>query len=167
MKKTVVMMMVIVGFGMSLFAVGNLNIDSYPSNAKVFVDNKFYGETPLTVQNVNDGVHEVMVLKAGSSSFVEKVYVYSNDSTRVFADFQSVSKPVEYKQPKADPYLEQQKKEAEAERRRRRRRVRTRNTILGVAVVNEMFTKNKKHKRKNRNWLGGVGLLNELGVFGN
>ncbi len=170
--KKIVLTFILVGFLSVIgFSIGELSIDSFPDQASVFVDNKYYGKTPLLVKNINDGVHEVMIIKAGERSFVENVYVYASDRTKVMADFTAASKYTnkssQLVQQDADPavrdtYVPEQRDNAEY--RRQRSKVRMRNTVLGLGLVNEFLGKGSS-KSGTRKVLGGLGILNEVGVF--
>lgn len=172
MKKTFISILVLIlvsGFG---FAYGELSIDSFPDQASVFVDNKFYGKTPLLVKNIKDGVHEVMVIKAGERSFVENVYVYPSDRTKVMADFTATSKysskSSNLVQQSSDPAVSDTyvpEKKDDTQWRRERSKVRMRNTVLGLGVLNEVLGKRGRTRTNTRKVLGGLGILNELGVF--
>ena len=172
MKKIVLTFVLIGILSVFGFTVGELSIDSFPDQASVFVDNKYYGKTPLLVKNINDGVHEVMIIKAGERSFVENVYVYASDRTKVMADFTAASKYTnkssQLVQQDADPavrdtYVPEQRDDAAW--RRERSKVRMRNTVLGLGLVNEFLGKRGSSRSKTRKVLGGLGILNEVGVF--
>lgn len=172
MKKLLFSFVFLMFLGTFVFSVGELSIDSFPDQASVFVDNKYYGKTPLLVKNIGDGVHEVMIIKAGERSFVENVYVYPSDRTKVMADFTAASKYTDKSsqlvQQDADPavrdtYVPEQRDDREW--RRERSKVRMRNTVLGLGLANEFLGKRGSTRTKTRNVLGGLGVLNELGVF--
>ncbi len=52
----------------------SLNINSTPSGAKVTIDGKFYGTTPLTIQ-ISPGYHQVTISLAGYKEWEGVVYV--------------------------------------------------------------------------------------------
>lgn len=53
---------------------GNLDINTEPSGATVFIDNKNYGQTPLVLNNIIIGTHELVIEKSGYST-LEKTIV--------------------------------------------------------------------------------------------
>jgi hypothetical protein len=60
--------------------VGQLKIDSTPTGAEVVVGGKSYGRTPLTIPNLDAGLH-TLVLKSGSGSITRKVTIKPNRTT--------------------------------------------------------------------------------------
>jgi len=58
---------------------GNLEINTEPSGATVFIDNKNYGQTPLVVNNIIIGTHELVIEKSGFST-LEKTIVLEQSS---------------------------------------------------------------------------------------
>lgn len=58
---------------------GNLEINTEPSGATVFIDNKNYGQTPLALNNIIIGTHELVIEKSGFST-LEKTIVLEQSS---------------------------------------------------------------------------------------
>lgn len=58
---------------------GNLEINTEPSGATVFIDNKNYGQTPLVLNNIIIGTHELVIEKSGYST-LEKTIVLEQSS---------------------------------------------------------------------------------------
>ncbi|MCR5036533.1 MAG: SUMF1/EgtB/PvdO family nonheme iron enzyme [Bacteroidales bacterium] len=58
---------------------GNLEINTEPSGATVFIDNKNYGQTPLVLDNIIIGTHELVIEKSGYST-LEKTIVLEQSS---------------------------------------------------------------------------------------
>jgi hypothetical protein len=62
--------------------VGKLQVDSTPSGAEVVLDGTSYGKTPLTIPNVEVGLHTLQ-LKSGSGTISRKVTVKANQTSIV------------------------------------------------------------------------------------
>ena len=170
-KLFLFVLLVFVGtFSGYLWSMGELSVDSFPDQASVFVDNKYYGKTPILIRNLTDGIHEVMVIKAGERAYVDKVQVYPNDRNKVMVDFTSTSKygrkTLDNRDELDDTASESANTQSDYERRKERSKVRMRNTILGLGVLNEVMTKHHRTRRNVRKVLGGLEILNELGAFG-
>ena len=58
---------------------GNLEINTEPNGATVFIDNKNYGQTPLALNNIIIGTHELVIEKSGYST-LEKTIVLEQSS---------------------------------------------------------------------------------------
>jgi len=66
---------------------GSINVDTYPSGAKVFLNGNDTGEiTPCTITNLVRGTYEVTVILDGII-YIETVIVYPNKITSVYKDF--------------------------------------------------------------------------------
>ncbi|HCZ06996.1 MAG TPA: hypothetical protein DHV12_07705 [Thermotogae bacterium] len=57
--------------------LGTLEIYSNPLGAKVFLNGKYYGDTPLTVQ-INEGEYELVLIKEGYRAYVTQIEVDAN-----------------------------------------------------------------------------------------
>ncbi|MFH0971781.1 MAG: PEGA domain-containing protein [Candidatus Micrarchaeota archaeon] len=57
-----------------------------PSDAQMYVDYSYYGQTPLTVSNLLAGSHYVQFKKSGYQDFYGTYTVYSGQTTNVFAN---------------------------------------------------------------------------------
>jgi hypothetical protein len=62
--------------------VGQLKIDSTPSGAEAILGGKSYGRTPLTIPNLDVGLH-TLVLKSGTGSITRRVTIKPNRTTLV------------------------------------------------------------------------------------
>lgn len=60
---------------------GSLDIQSVPIGAKITIDGKDYGETPMTVENLLEGDHEVRLSKSGYASVVKQINIKENIAT--------------------------------------------------------------------------------------
>jgi hypothetical protein len=60
------------------FATGNISVSSIPSGANIYLDNEYKGLTPLTLKNVENGYHVVLIRLAGYRDFTDEVAVLGN-----------------------------------------------------------------------------------------
>ena len=60
--------------------VGKLQVDSTPSGAEAILDGKKYGQTPVTIPDLEAGLH-TLVLKSTSGSITRKVTIKANQTT--------------------------------------------------------------------------------------
>lgn len=54
---------------------GSMDIQSVPIGAKIVIDGKDYGETPITIENLLEGEHTVQLSKSDHASVVKQVYI--------------------------------------------------------------------------------------------
>ena len=64
---------------------GSMNIYSEPQGAQIFVDNNFMGETPMSLNKVAEGEHEIRLSKTNFQEWTQKVFVRSFQPTDVKA----------------------------------------------------------------------------------
>jgi hypothetical protein len=77
--------------GAALF--GSLMVNSNEEGARVYIDNKFVGITPLPkIENVLTGKHSVRVAKEGFTSFVKETVVNANETATVEGTIMMVKK---------------------------------------------------------------------------
>ena len=62
--------------------VGQLNVKSTPAGAEAILDGKKYGRTPVTIPDLDVGLH-TLVLKSASGSITRKVTIKANQSTEL------------------------------------------------------------------------------------
>jgi hypothetical protein len=60
---------------------GSISISSTPSGAKVYLDNEYKGLTPLTMENIVNGNHIVLVKLAGYQDWTQNVGVLANSTS--------------------------------------------------------------------------------------
>ena len=60
--------------------VGKLQVDSTPSGAEAILDGKKYGQTPVTIPDLEAGLH-TLVLKSAAGSITRKVTIKANQTT--------------------------------------------------------------------------------------
>jgi hypothetical protein len=59
-------------------AYGNISVSSIPSGANIYLDNEYRGITPLTIKNVENGDHLVLVRLSGYQDWTQRVAVLGN-----------------------------------------------------------------------------------------
>jgi hypothetical protein len=69
-------------------APGSLGVDSRPSGAKVFVDGKLAGTTPLSLSTLAPGEYAVRLERDGYRSWASTVHVAAGESQRVAASLE-------------------------------------------------------------------------------
>lgn len=62
---------------------GSLSIESTPSFAEVFLDDKVIGETPIFVPDISVGKHELRLAKQGYSEYSERIDISKDKSTQI------------------------------------------------------------------------------------
>jgi hypothetical protein len=68
--------------------VGALNVDSRPPGAKVFVDGKLAGTTPLQMAGLDAGEHVVRIERDGYRRWSSSVRVVASEQNRVTASLE-------------------------------------------------------------------------------
>jgi hypothetical protein len=59
-------------------AYGTISVSSIPSGADVYLDNEYKGLTPLTLKNIENGNHAVLVRMSGYQDWIQFVEVLGN-----------------------------------------------------------------------------------------
>lgn len=54
---------------------GNLDIDSYPSNARIYIDGEYYGRTPQVIDRLPIGIHNLKLEKEGYLPYEGNFYI--------------------------------------------------------------------------------------------
>jgi hypothetical protein len=62
-------------------ASGTISVSSVPSGADVYIDNEYKGLTPLTMKNIENGNHIVLVRLSGYQDWVQRVVVLGNSQS--------------------------------------------------------------------------------------
>ena len=75
--------------------IGSINIESYPENAKIFIDGKEVGIAPKRFTDIAVGTHEVEVLLEGYLIWKKTIKVKSEKETSITADLKKISSPLE------------------------------------------------------------------------
>jgi hypothetical protein len=65
-------------------ALGEINLTSTPSGAKVFLDGSFKGVAPIIISNVPVGKHIIKVTKSGYQDWQQEVTVSSDKTIEIF-----------------------------------------------------------------------------------
>ena len=76
---------------------GSLNVKSTPSGAEAILDGKNYGRTPVTIPDLDVGLH-TLVLKSASGSITRKVTIKANQTTllteAIFSGWLAIFSPI-------------------------------------------------------------------------
>jgi hypothetical protein len=67
---------------------GSLSVESRPAGAKVFIDGKPAGATPLTLPRLGTGEHEVRLEHEGYRRWSSSVKIVSGERNRVTASLE-------------------------------------------------------------------------------
>lgn len=59
---------------------GQLEIDSYPNNARLYIDGDYFGRSPQVVERLEIGYHKIMLQKEGYLPYECNVYIEGNKS---------------------------------------------------------------------------------------
>ncbi len=77
--------------------VGALKIESTPAGAEAIIDGRSYGKTPLTIPEIEVGVH-TLVLKSGVGSITRRVTIKNNQTTllteAIFSGWLAIFSPI-------------------------------------------------------------------------
>lgn len=65
---------------------GFLEVEAAPSNARIFLDNEYMGESPATLYNIPAGQHEVAIKKDGYGNFAINVNIEAGKKSFIHAD---------------------------------------------------------------------------------
>jgi hypothetical protein len=69
---------------------GSLYVISSPRYARVFLNGIEGGTTPLTITNIEEGWHEVVIIKEYYRAYVEYLYIYAGEKEVVEADLDRI-----------------------------------------------------------------------------
>ncbi len=61
----------------------NLQVNSTPTDAKVYADNKYIGQTPVDITNLEPGEHEIKIVKEDYKAFYKLVNITSADLVKI------------------------------------------------------------------------------------
>ncbi len=62
---------------------GNLDVDTYPSNARIYVDADYRGRSPQVIDRLDIGYHRVLIEKEGYIPYEVHVYIKGNDTKQM------------------------------------------------------------------------------------
>jgi len=62
---------------------GSIHVISSPRYARVFLDGIEQGTTPLTMTDIEEGWHEVVIIAEYYRAYVEYLYIYGGEETEV------------------------------------------------------------------------------------
>ncbi|PKK91135.1 MAG: hypothetical protein CVV64_05035 [Candidatus Wallbacteria bacterium HGW-Wallbacteria-1] len=132
----------VIGFFSSVaWADGKIDITSNPVDSKVYVNGNFIGLAPMILTGIPEGMHLVEIKSDRYRDYAKEVFV---------PEGKTLILNVELHRHKS---------------KEQRRKVRLRNSLLGVALINELASGDSKHhdrRRDVRKSILGAGLLNEL-----
>jgi len=124
---------------------GFLSVDSDPSGANVYVDNKNIGKTPIKTYKLTEGTYNIKISLGGYNDYISKVTI-SKDSTKnlgkislakVVTGYNFIVRLFYYDgRPRADQYIQVHKQTIDS----------SGNKILGEAVAGEKTDKNGEVK---------------------
>ena len=70
---------------------GELSIESTPSDAQVFLNDKAKGTTPLTVDNLEPGTYQLKLTKEGYQNWQQEITIIANQATRVTTNLKKLT----------------------------------------------------------------------------
>jgi tetratricopeptide (TPR) repeat protein len=70
---------------------GQLSIDSTPSNAKIFLNDKPKGTTPLTLDELSPGTYQLKLTKEGYQDWQQEITIIANQVTRVSTNLKKLA----------------------------------------------------------------------------
>jgi hypothetical protein len=65
---------------------GRIMAISHPSGAKVYLDGKYRGTIPLSLERITSGKHSIKFIKSGYQEWSKNIYVYLSKTTTVSAN---------------------------------------------------------------------------------
>jgi len=69
---------------------GSLYVTSSPCCARVFLDGIERGTAPITITDIEEGWHEVVIIKEYYRAYVEYLYIYAGEQSEVEADLERI-----------------------------------------------------------------------------
>jgi hypothetical protein len=57
---------------------GSLDVDTYPNNARIYIDHEYYGRSPQVIDRLEIGYHRVHIEKEGYQPYTCNVYIKGN-----------------------------------------------------------------------------------------
>ncbi len=69
---------------------GSLYATSSPRYARVFLDGIERGTTPITITDIEEGWHEIVIIKEYYRAYLEYLYIYAGEETEVEADLDRI-----------------------------------------------------------------------------
>ncbi len=124
---------------------GSLSVDSDPSGANVYVDNKNIGKTPIKSYQLEPGSHTIKLSLDGYNDYISNVTISSNSTknlgkislAKVVTAYNFIVRLLYYDgRPRADQYIQVHKQTIDS----------SGNKILGEAVAGEKTDKNGEVK---------------------
>ncbi len=69
---------------------GSISISSVPRGGRIFLDGSEVGNTPITIENVAQGVHQIVITKPNYKAWVESIYVKAGQQVSVTASLEEM-----------------------------------------------------------------------------
>ncbi len=83
-----------------LISQGKITFNSYPPGAEVIVDGQIKGKTPITLESINPGLHQVEIKNSGYQQYKTSFQVQSGMQNGINPQMQINLKPVDTKKGK-------------------------------------------------------------------
>lgn len=64
--------------------IGAINLTSTPSGAKIYLDDKYQGITPLTLSNLKPGTYQLRLIQSGYQDWQQEITVSSDKTIEIF-----------------------------------------------------------------------------------
>lgn len=145
-----------------VLAADSVTVTSYPKDARIYLDGKFVGFTPMILEYVKPGTHVIEFRKDGYMEHAREFDVQKGKNASIAVEMKEfVATPFVVREaPQVQTVFVEVPQKRERSREERRK-VRLRNTLFGAAAANEIFTGGKKKKDIRKGIFGGA-ILNEL-----
>lgn len=62
---------------------GSLTVDTYPNNARIYINGEHYGRSPQTIERLPIGYHNVLITKQGFLPYECRVYIQGNQTKNI------------------------------------------------------------------------------------
>ncbi len=70
---------------------GAINLTSTPSGAKIYLDDKYQGITPLTLSNLKPGTYQLRLIQSGYQDWQQEATVSPDKTIEIFVNLTSIS----------------------------------------------------------------------------
>ncbi|MBX7245097.1 MAG: DUF4384 domain-containing protein [Candidatus Sumerlaeaceae bacterium] len=62
---------------------GSLDVDTYPSNARIYIDSDYFGRSPQTIDRLTIGYHRLRLTKEGYVPYECNIYIKGNETKQL------------------------------------------------------------------------------------
>lgn len=135
---------------------GTLAITSYPRGARVYLDGRYIGHTPIQVSGEAGTRHHILIRRNGYRDHVETAHIPGRRTTTISASLRRLTSSGSHTH--TTTYTSSSRDTSSGSNGQNN----LRNVLFGAAVINEAFTGNDREKNRNRNSILGGMLLNEI-----